>query len=214
MRRAWRNAVGLCVAAVSLGVGASAAPSRGDCTSALVGLDPSQANNSGGALLGGGIGQTFAAGDTLIRSLTVWRVEQQSTIGMHLYIMGTDSTGKPDRSRMVQDGPTLVVYGDGTYPAEIKWTFDPPVVLPSPGEYAFFLFQDPCLEYFDILATSVGALYPDGNAWYTGQTSQCAMNSNLHNLPDADYIFQVEFCHDVVTPTHKASWGKLKAIYR
>ena len=186
-------------------MGGWSAPSRGDCASAVVGLDPSQANTSGSALLGEGIGQTFATSDTLIGSLTVWRVEQFSTIGMHLYIMGTDSTGKPDRSRMIQNGPTLVVYGDGTYPAEIKWTFDPPVVLPSPGEYAFFLFQDPCLEFFDILATSMGALYPDGNAWYTGQTSQCIMNSNLHNIPDADYIFQVEFCHEVATRSRGTS---------
>jgi hypothetical protein len=178
-----------------------------------IGLDPSQANTSGGAFLGHGIGQTFAARDTLIRSLTVWRVEPTSTIGIHLYIVGTDSTGTPDATRIIQDGPTLSIPGDGTYPVEFKWTFDPPVALPSPGEYAFFLFQDPCAIYFDVLGTTDSALYADGQGWGTGR-SDCVMNGDLHTASGADVIFQIEFCHDVVTPTRKASWGKLKTIYR
>jgi hypothetical protein len=212
MKRAWRNAATLCGLAVCLHTGASAVPSYGDCVPVVIGLDPSQANGSSGAVLGHGVGQTFAARDTLIHSLTVWRVEPTSTIGVHLYIVGTDSTGRPDATKILQDGPTLNIYGDGTYPVEFKWTFDPPVVLPSRGEYAFFLFQDPCAIYFDILATTP-SLYPEGQVWGTGR-SDCVINGDLHTNPAGDDIFQIEFCRDAATPARKASWGILKTIYR
>jgi len=185
------------------------------CATVTIGLEPSQAGNSGGAVLGDSPGQTFVAADTLMRSLTVWRVASQATngIGMRLYITETDSTGFPELRRIVQNGPTIVhTDGDGVNPTPFHWAFDPPLALPKPGVYAFFLAQDPCLAHFDILTTAKGpGLYNGGNAW--GSARGCYLTGYPY-AANGDLIFQIEFCSDEVSKTASSSWGKLKLIYR
>jgi len=179
-----------------------------DCLPVSVGLDSSQADNSGGSLLGEGIGQTFLAADTLITSLTVWRVQDEDAVGMHLYFVGVDSTGRPEYDNILLDGPSLYMLNGH----EFTFQFDPPFALPRPGKYAFFLFTAPCIGLFDILATDHPDAYPDGEVWATGR-SPCVMNGDLRSYP-ADFCFRVEFCRDVVTATKRETWGQLKTRYR
>jgi hypothetical protein len=189
-----------------------------ECTLIAFGIHPDSANTSSGAIHSG-IGQTFLATDTLITSLTVWRVASQTPdwgIGMHPYIMGTDSTGMPDINQMIHEGPTLIVLdGDGIHPIEFTWTFDPPIVLPKPGKYAFYLFQDPCAAYFDLPSNrSPNDHYPDGELWYTHRSWGCTPIPWMSSIEDADLMFQVEFCSLVSTPVRKPSWGQVKLLYR
>jgi hypothetical protein len=188
------------------------------CNVVTVGLHLGDTGNSGGAFLGHCPGQTFLTHDTVMRSLTVWRVPEEYffDIGMHLYVTETDSTGFPLLNRVVVEGPTLVLFGDGVNPTPFRWDFDPPVILPRPGTYAFFVCQDPCLVYFDVLTTAedVG-LYPDGISWCTERSAACNLYGTWPDpFPRGDLIFQVEFCRDAPTPVRGATWGEVKVLYR
>jgi hypothetical protein len=139
---------------------------------------------------------------------------------MHLYITETDSTGYPrllPPPAIVLDGPTVVhTDGDGVHPTPFHWEFDPPVVLPRPGTYVFFLAMDPCLVYFDVLSTGEDrGLYPDGILWLSGRTGGCDLSGQYADaFPRADLIFKIEFCRSATTPVRPTSWGKLKVNYR
>jgi hypothetical protein len=183
-----------------------------------VGIDPSLANNSAGDILGESIGQTFFASDTLIRSLTVWRVAQEETlyIGIDPYIVGTDSAGIPLPNPVIQHGPVVhVFFGDGVHPIKFKWDFDPPVVLPHRGLYAFFLQvpMDECPSYFDVLGRSPPDQYPEGHLWLSRRTSLCTLRTP-DSFPNGDIVFTIEFCHDTNTPVRKSTWGRLRTLYR
>ena len=193
------------------------------CSSVTVGLDTSLANSSGGAFLGEAPGQTFLAADTLVRSVTVWRVASEDTnyMGMHLYITKTDSAGTPETDQVILDGPTVYNYfGDGIHPIPFQFVMEPPVVLPGPGLYAFFLREEPCsLGYFDLIGreeTSGGDIYPPGHVWLTRRSnySGCVLKINPNSYPLADFIFSIEFCQTTTTPTLSPTWGALKAHYR
>jgi hypothetical protein len=189
------------------------------CDADTIGLDASLANGSSGALLGEARGESFFARDTLVEFLRVWRVASEDSsflIGIHPYIVETDSLGHPAPSRIVYDGQTLVIPdGDGIHPIEFKWTFDPPLVLPHRGLYAFFLFQDPCVAYFDVLSTDQADLYSEGTMWNTGRSS-CRLFPQIHleYEPSYDVVFQIGFCRDYVTTSHGRTWGSLKLLYR
>ena len=186
------------------------------CVPITIGLDLSQAGNSAGVLFGDSPGQTFFAADTLLRSLTAWRVASQANngFGIHLFITETDSTGRPDNLRIVFDGPTIVrTDGDGINPTPFHWYFDPPVSLPAPGTYAFFLSPAQCFAFCDVLSSGGRDLYAAGNLWGSGRG--CALGGYPHPVYGADLIFQIEFCStDTPTPTQSRSWGSLKGIYR
>jgi hypothetical protein len=192
----------------------------GECSVHEIGIPPDSANTVS-TIVHRGIGQTFLAADTLITSLTVWRVASEDsnwTIGLLPYFMATDSTGMPDINRILYVGPTMTILsGDGIHPIEFKWTFDPPIALPGPGKYAFFLFQDPCAVYFDILAhAGNGATYPGGELWYTDLNpgGGCSPVPYEYPLGDADIIFLMEFCDTSTTPVRSNTWGELKVRYR
>lgn len=188
----------------------------GSCPTVVVGLDPAEGMSSVASYLGRSAGQTFHARDTLIRSLTVWRVASQPDfgIGMHLYITETDSTGYPLLRRVVLDGPTIVNRdGDGVNPVPFRWEFDPPFALPRRGTYAFFLAQNPCAAYFDLVAVDADTL-PDGIIWVSGR-SGCDMSSGwAEPIRQADLVYRIEFCETNPTPIHRSTWGRLKIIYR
>src|SRR5262245_40691670 len=79
-----------------------------ECRQVAIGNALSEANVTSGALHSG-IGQTFFAADTLLSSLTVWRVASQDSnwlIGMHPYILATDSTGAPAIDKVIVEAPT------------------------------------------------------------------------------------------------------------
>ena len=198
------------------------------CTPVSIGVDTSKANNSGALVLGRALGETFEAADTLVTRFTVWRVASEDSnwgIGLHPYFVETDSTapswrvgcppdGYPVADRVVWEGPTKVIEnGDGIHPIEFTWTFDPPLALPHRGKFAWFILQDPCAAYFDILAVDGSDPYPDGIGWYSGR-SYCQQLPADFKPGTWDYIFTIEFCPTGVTPTRRTSWGQVKAIYR
>jgi len=131
---------------------------------------PSQADERVAALDGEAPGETFHAVEPLITSITVWRaaVETLSNTHMKLWITEVDSIGKPLTDHIVLGGPAILVpFGDGVHPIKIQYTFDPPVELPSRGQF-FFAIQELCYGYFDLLATEDA--YPSGGAWRTGRS--------------------------------------------
>ena len=191
------------------------------CLADTIGIGSSLADGSGGAVFGEAPGQTFYATDTLMTFLRAWRVaaEDSNVIGMRLHLMTTLQSGVPNLSNILVDGPTLVRrFGDGINPIEFMWRWDPPLVLPGRGLYAWFLTQDPCSGLWDILAKSDGAYYLQGDAWYTPR-SNCVidpptMQPRLRHFPNADFVFQVGFCRDATTSVRRSNWGALKMLYR
>jgi len=187
------------------------------CSPESIGVDTSFADNRVAAINGEGPGQTFMAADTLIRSITVWRVaiETPNANPLKLWITEVDSTGTPLIGSVVFDGPAVSVpYGDGIHPIKIEYWFDPPVALPHRGRY-FFAIQELCWGWFDLLTSSVDA-YPDGSAWRTGRSnfSGCILSYNVSRLIRPDLVFTIEFCRDAATATQRRSWGELKLRYR
>ena len=174
--------------------------------------------------MGEGLGQTFVADDTLIRSVVLWRIAGEDTnyVGMRLFVYETDSSSVypsgvvPNPNRRVLNGKTVVVpFGDGVHPVEFKWDFDPPLALPHRGTFAFFVFQDPCgLAYLDVLTLYQRPGYPSGDAWATGRSDCSGAIHSVGEYPDSDVIFQIEFCHDGLTHARRTSWGRLKTTYR
>jgi hypothetical protein len=205
--------------AVFAGLSLQAATSMsGECKPTSVGLDTTLASGYGGSNLGHSVGQSFLAPTRLLRSIAVWRAAIQATnaVGMHLYIVAADSAGRPQLDQVVLDGPTLVrTDGDGVHDTEFRWTFDPLLELPGTGTYAFFLRQDPCTAYFDVIATDEPGAYPQGQAWSTQRADLlgCRLRAPADSYPDADLIFNAEFCSDAV-PVQRRSWGQVKTIYR
>ena len=195
-----------------------AAVDGGVCSAISVGLDTTLARNSAGSAIGRSIGQSFFAPTRYLKSIAVWRVasQAQSVIGMDLHIFDTDSLGTPRMDREVLDGPTIVRNdGDGIHPTEFRWIFEPPLQLPEIGTYAFFLKQDPCLAYFDVISTGPNpTAYPNGHLWLSQRGPACALVPiPPESIPLADIIFNAEFCEDAV-PVQRRSWGQVKTIYR
>jgi len=156
-----------------LASGGAAPIARADpCPSRVIGVDPSHANTLADDPMGEGIGQSFYAADTVIRSITVWQSQYQYDwmTGAELILTETSAAGVPIgdpilfRSIFVR---TQV--GDGIHPIPFVFELNPPWVLPHPGEYAFWLFGCKTGQA-DFLAVqgdtaAMRQLYPDGHAW-------------------------------------------------
>ena len=220
-RRVGASMVGVALLAAALG----GAPAGGDpvCVPVHAGLDPAIWDVSRGPILGDALGQVFLAEDTLITRLTVWRrPNNRSVIGAHLYITAVDTTRNPPRPNtgaILLDGPTVHVY-DSDPPGqliEMPFVIDPPLALPRPGLYAFFLQAEDCDQgdAWEITASDQNP-YPYGIYWVTGiVTSTCALRGVEGGGDNDDLIFDIEFCRpDATTPTLKSSWGRIKTIYR
>ena len=121
--------------------------------------------------------------------------------------------------RVLLNGPVVYAYGDSgpSRPLRVRFDFDPPFALPSPGVYAFFV-QDPCSAPFGVLADTSRNVYPDGRLWQTGRTDLIGCYEDFANTyPEWarwDLIFEIESCKEALTPTKRRSWGQLKVIYR
>ncbi len=165
------------------------------CPTSVIGINPSLGNSE--ANLYAGPYQTFYAADTLIRSITLWRRASRDTAsqGVSLSIHTTDASGAPASTTLydspnVSNGP-----GDGVYPVPFVFEFDPPWVLPRPGEYALRLFGSGPHGYSNLLAT-VGASpgyrggYSGGQMWIPNYPHHW---SQLRSLSSDDIIFRVVF---------------------
>ena len=205
-------------AALLLGLEAIQGPTllaaTADCSATAVGVDTSLAHDKSGVVFGEALGQTFVAPETLIKSITVWRTAIQDTnhAGIKLYITETDSTGYPRATSVILDGPIVVVpYGDGVHPVRFDFVFDPPFALPRKGQYCLAVQARPCDATWNLVASRQDP-YPGGHLWVFGR-STCFLRTSPTPYSFADLGFEVAFC-GVPTPVQRATWGKIKTIYR
>jgi hypothetical protein len=209
--------VALAVLVTICGVAASGRSLAAPCPTYSIGVDTSKADGLDGPILGEAAGQVFLAKDTLISSITVWRIASEDTnyTGWHLYITRADSSGRPVPSSILLNGPTVVnSYGDGVHPTAMRFEFDPPYALPGPGHYYFAIQADPCDGFFNMLLNGANA-YPDGSVWLNGRTvfDGCFLRNFPQQFPQVDMVFTMEFC-DPATPVLPETWGRLKSRYR
>jgi len=198
------------------------AMARASCALDTIGIATNLANASFSPFLGHAVGETFFAKDTLIAKVTVWRPNNNtSVIGAHLFITAVDTTLSPPRpttQTILLNGPTAHVY-DSTPPGqliEMPFVIDPPLALPGPGYYAWFLQAEDCNQGEAwIIAASDTNPYPRGITWITGRAGLvCYLASVEGGQDNLDLIFRIEFCGSAVTPVQQQTWGRLKAIYR
>jgi hypothetical protein len=193
-----------------------------NCLYVTGGLDSSTWTTGAGPWLGGSIGQTFLAEDTLISRLTVWRPPNNlSVIGVHLIITEVDTTLSPPRPKtheIVLDGPTVTVY-DSDPPGQlirVSFALDPPLALPRKGLYAFFLQPEDCASGapWAIVAREDNP-YPYGIYWVTPRVfSTCYLRGVYGGGDNDDLLFKIDYCIPSETPTRSRSWGSVKVFYR
>jgi hypothetical protein len=214
---------GLCVsAALALSLQALdfAGSSRAaDCTNPTsVGVDTTGATCGVSIYLGHATGQTFFAADTVITAITAWRhaVWDTNFAILRIHILGLDEFGTPDPKKVIQDGPTVQIPYSPIYhrPTPYRFAFDPPVVLPGPGEYEFAIQGDQCAAFVD-MAANCNDPYPLGRFWDHGRVlyPPCHLARYPLGDPTWDMVFSVEFC-GVGVPTQRQTWGEVKAVYR
>jgi hypothetical protein len=171
--------------------------------------------------LGSAVGQTFMAMDTLVRSISVWRWANpgQADYGvpMKLWLVRTRPSGMPNSYDVLLEGSIMRTPADSGAgrPIKVRYDFDPPFALPSPGLYAFFI-QDPCLLLAYILADTSRNVYPLGSEWQIGRAppGSCRLEQVWREFPRSDLIFDIEFCRSAITPALRRTWGEIKTIYR
>ena len=214
---------GALLSAAAVSPGPRPAAAQPVCIPVHEGVDVSFYNNSIGDIFGEAIGQTFLAQDTVVTRLTVWRPPNNRTVfGTHLWITAVDITRTPPRpiaSQILLDGPTVYV-NDSDPPGqliEMAFVIDPPLHLPRPGMYAFFLQEPYCNqgESF-IIVNSDQNPYRHGDMWLTGRVSYpCHLRAATYGGDPWDLIFDIEYCRpDQTTPARPSSWGQIKARYR
>ena len=196
----------------------SAATAAGDsCRVGTVGVPPSVADIAVTAYETRGFGQVFAAPETLVRAITIWRPALPDTdwLPRQVIITEVDSTGQPDVFRILLHGPVLVrLAGDGVHPVEYRFVFEPPLELPRRGRFfADFIVAD-CFGAIQLLASTADP-YADGQAWFTfGNRYACGYPTHpTDEGASIDLAFKVEFCEGT-TDSRSKSWGQIKLIYR
>jgi hypothetical protein len=122
-------------------------------------------------------------------------------------------------NQILLDGQTITVF-DSNPPGqmiEMPFILDPPLPLPRPGTYAFFLQAEGCTggSVWYIAASNLNP-YPDGSYWLTGRvdSTPCHLRAVDGGSDIVDLLFDIEFCSSGVTSSHARSWGALKVIYR
>jgi hypothetical protein len=184
-----------------------------------VGLDPSIWNTGRGTFFGRALGQTFLAVDTVITRITVWRPPNIiDVVGAHLIVTTVDPNQRPVTQEVLLDGPTVRVR-DSDPPGQLirlDFVIEPPLVLPRPGLYAFFLQREDCDSGETRLVASTSNPYPYGIYWLTGRTIflPCGLRSVDGGEDYTDLIFEIEYCKPDVTAVRARSWGELKMLYR
>src|SRR5262245_826495 len=196
----WAATVASCAAWLAL----QGAPSQAaECATHTIGLDTTMTTSFLEFSLNEAIGQTFYASDTLIRSVTIWRLPDEVGwgFGVRFYIIDTDSIGGPG-SQILYSSPVIYNYGgDGVHPIELRFDFDPPVSLPSRGLFEMALMSYPCGGDWGILARRQASdAYPPGKVWHHPRSPNppCLPRLTANPVNDADVVFQMEFCE---TPT-------------
>ncbi len=201
----------------------AAAEALGECAPVLAGNDTTGWNSARGTYLGRALGQTFYASDTLIARITVWRYPNNLTYSpTRLFVTMVDTINydppRPITQNIIQNGPAVLVPNSDPpgLPIRLDFILDPPLDLPHPGTYAFFLQREGCdAGETIIIAREPSTSYPHGTHWLTGRTAflPCFLR-DVDGSEDLDLCFEMEFCREEATPVHEESWGRLKVIYR
>jgi hypothetical protein len=124
---------------------------------------------------------------------------------------------EPMTQNILQNGPSIFVRDSDPpgLPIPMDYILDPPLALPSPGIYAFFIQREGCDAGTTALIAKQPGAYPNGEVWYTARTTTlpCALMP-AWGPEDIDFCFEIEYCREVTTPTRRETWGRLKVIYR
>jgi hypothetical protein len=194
-------------------------PAASACFPDTVGLDSSLWNTGRGTFFGRALGQTFLAPDTVITRITVWRPPNIiDVVGAHLFVTTVDANQRPVAQGILLDGPTVIVR-DSDPPGQlvrVDFVIDPPLTLPAPGLYAFFIQRQDCDIGETRLAASTNNPYAHGIYWLTGRTVflPCLLANVTGGEDYTDLIFEIEFCNTRETPVRERTWGELKLLYR
>lgn len=201
----------------------AAAAAHGECAPVLAGNDTTAWNSARGTYLGNALGQTFYAFDTLIARITVWRYPNNITYAaMRLFVTMVDTVNwdppRPITQDIIQNGPAVLPTNSNPtgLPIRMDFILDPPLALPHPGTYAFFLQRQGCdAGETTFIAREPSTYYPHGTHWLAGRTAflPCFLR-DADEWEDLDLCFEMEFCREASTPVREESWGRLKVIYR
>jgi len=220
-----RGAFSLCalvgaLVIVRVGIVGVAPVAADECHSCTGGVDTTVVVTRGlASYFGKSLCQVFAAPDSLLTDFTIWRGAEPppgDPTGMHLYITEVDSSGTPDPSRIVLDGPTMVLSDSSSFPRAVQFHFDPPLVLPHRGKFgAAIKEEDPyCAGGFSLQVDSTGA-YPCGQLWLIHKYVNCVgLGLGAQLMAGSGLRFKVRFACAGSTPAVRSTWGSLKASYR
>jgi hypothetical protein len=189
----------------------------GPCVPDSIIVDTTLTTNVGELILGMAWGETFQASDTLIQSVTVWRIpsEHNDPSGLKFWVTEVDSGGTPHTHLVVYDGPILSITSpDSIHSTPLTYTFDPPVVLPRQSVYCFWI-QEVCTGYADLLIDAANG-YSGGMLWETFRSDAdgCILRDYPQSFPEADLVFTLVFCNTRITPVRRTTWGEVKVKYR
>ncbi len=167
------------------------------CNTASIGVDLSQADRFVEPFYCRGWGQVFFAGDTLIRSISVWRPAKPDSdaFARYLFITEADSIAPRTERRLLSAPPIVHQVGDGVHPVEYRWVFDPPFALPHRGLFFFDIMADRW-SWFLMPASSQNP-YAEGDAWETSSVGgDCPYPGAAYDDPPPrpDLAFQIQFC--------------------
>lgn len=194
----------------------------GDCTPVIAGNDTVGWNSVSRTYLGKALGQTFYAADTLISRITLWRPPNHfDPWFIRLFVTTVDTVNyippRPITQGILQNGPAIIVPDSDPpgLPIRMDFVLDPPLALPHPGTYAFFIQREGCDAGETAIMAKEPGTYPYGTFWVTGRTAflPCYLAS-VDAWADLDLCFEMEFCRNISTPVLEESWGRLKVIYR
>jgi len=131
--------------------------------------------------------------------------------------MDIGSNGYPDQAAILAEGATIRRSdGDGIHPVEFRWEWDPPLMLPHRGNFGFYIMRDCVNGGGDFLANNTPDGYPGGVFYLARGGCQMGPQYDTETIqyPQYDVTFQIGLCHDAATPARRASWGRLKMLYR
>jgi hypothetical protein len=209
-----RRALLLAVALCALVGGRSA---WAGCNADVIAVDPALGDTLVPAFVCRGQGQTFYAADTLLTAITVWNLPRNylDYLPRRLFVVGVVG-GMPNPRDIIYGPRDLVVLeADSLNPIPYRYEFDPPILFPGVGTYAFVILTDREIAGFNLMADSKNP-YAEGQDCEMGPVYACEApgGPRCYAHPDFDLCFAVELCRDVMNATQRRSWGRLKLIYR
>jgi hypothetical protein len=201
----------------TLGILTASKCASGDCADGVIGVEPSAGDTLVPAFVCRGQEQTFYTADTILTAITVWNQPRNylDMLPRRLFVIGTLG-GLPNQADIIYGPRDLVVtMADSINPVPYRYEFDPPILLPAVGTYAFVIMTDRELASFTVLADPRNP-YEEGLDCEMGPVVGCVApgTERCSTHPEFDLCFRAEFCRDIVIDVQRSSWGRLKLLYR